>query len=379
MTKVIESWLETNIGFENAKLGLDRIILAIEAFELKTTAKIITIGGTNGKGSVSRLIAGSLAKNHSTALFTSPHLESICERFKFNDQFIDETVLFDLMKESFKDLNQKNLKLSFFEFLFFVFYRYSIRKKCDYLVLEVGLGGRFDATNSVDADISVVTSIGRDHQDYLGKTYKKILGEKMGIARTAKPLVTAFELDYLNELVALKQKDLQFFHLDVFDKNLDFKGQNTKIAKKVCELLGEEYYAVQLEEKVQHNGSFFHFYGSHNLPAVRKLVQYLKQNDYTNAFDTIFLSFSKRDPKEINQMITLYQSLGAEIILGCASHFKSMDPQDMKKLAKKNGFKFADMDKIFKSSFKTNVLVSGSNYFIGEFRRAMFRSSQSGK
>ena len=375
MSKLIESWLETNIGFENAKLGLERISEAIKVFKLKTTAKIITVAGTNGKGSVSRLIANSLSKNNTTGLFTSPHLESICERFKFNNTFIDEDVLFLKMKQSFNELNDKNLKLSFFEFLFFIFYQIAIEKDCEFLVLEVGLGGRFDATNSVNADISVVTSIGRDHQDYLGKTYKKILFEKLGIARSGKPLVSAFELKYLNELTVKHQAVVGFERIDVYRVGLDFKKQNELVAKTVCELLGKEFNAVPLDEVVEFKDSMFHFYGSHNLPAVRKLVQYLKQNVYNNDFDTIFLSFSKRDKKEINQMIALYKLLDSEIILSCAGHFKSMDPEAMKKLAKENGFKFADMDKIFLSPFKTNVLVSGSNYFIGEFKRAISRQS----
>jgi dihydrofolate synthase/folylpolyglutamate synthase len=377
MSKLIESWLETNIGFENAKLGLERINEAIKVFNLKSNAKIITIAGTNGKGSVSRLIAGSLSKTNSTGLFTSPHLESICERFKFNDQLIDEDYLFSKMKVVFSDLNQRSLELSFFEFLFFIFYIISIEKECEYLVLEVGLGGRFDATNSVDADISVVTSIGRDHQDYLGKTYKKILNEKIQITRVDKPLVCSFELEYLKQLSRDHQKQIGFKILDVYNSELNFKQQNSLIAKKVCETLGLAYVAVQLDDIVSFNGSTLHFYGSHNLPAVRKLVQYLKQNDYNNAFDTIFLSFSKRDKKEINQMITLYRLLGGEIILSSADHFKSMDPIEMKKLAKENGFKFADMDNIFLSSFKTNVLVSGSNYFIGEFKRAFSKECKS--
>jgi dihydrofolate synthase/folylpolyglutamate synthase len=373
MSKLIESWLETNIGFENAKLGLERINEAIKVFKLKTTAKIITVAGTNGKGSVSKLIANSLSKNNTTGLFTSPHLESICERFKFNDQLIDEDYLFSKMKKTFRELGEKSLELSFFEFLFFVFYIISIEKKCEYLVLEVGLGGRFDATNSVDADVSVVTSIGRDHQDYLGRTYKKILGEKIQIARPNKPLVCSFELKYLKNLTRNHQKEIGFNIFDVNNPTLNFKQQNNLIAQKVCDLLNVTYTAMHLDDTVSFKQTSFHFYGSHNLPAVRKLVQYLKQNVYNNDFNTIFLSFSKRDKKEINQMIELYRLLDCEIILSSANHFKSMDPGAMKKLAKANGFKFADMDKIFLSPFKKNVLVSGSNYFIGEFKRAISR------
>ena len=154
---------------------MERISKAINVFQLIPKAKIITVTGTNGKGSTSRLIAKSIAKSYNVSLFTSPHIHCLTERFFINNEFINSKRLLSLFENNLEELKRQNIQLSFFEFLFFTFLGEVCFKKSDFLVLEVGLGGRYDATNSVDPDISILTSLGRDHIEFFGNSYRKIL------------------------------------------------------------------------------------------------------------------------------------------------------------------------------------------------------------
>ena len=373
-SQFLESWLEETIGFENPKLGLSRINKALDTFSTTSISvsppKIITIGGTNGKGGCARLLHQTLSKKYRSALFTSPHLKCITERFigpSGSIQIDELSNLFILWK---KNLDDHKLSLSYFEFLFFIFVKWIEEQSVEFLVLEVGLGGRLDSTNSFNADISVITSIGRDHQGYLGSTYKKILTEKLGISRVDKPLITAFTSDYLMELMKSHQLDSNFIWSNIDVGSFHFEEVTALLVERIVKELG---ISISVDRKtVVFEGNFL-FYGSHNLAAVRKLVQYLNDyyyNELKGCFDMVLLSFSERDEKEIQAMIKIYKSLKTKIILTSFEHFKSASKEKIEELAKKNGLEFVHFEDIKLSSFENKkVLVSGSNYFIGCFKR----------
>lgn len=156
----------------------------------------IHIAGTNGKGSVCALLYAGLKKaDVSTAMFTSPHLVTIRERFLFDGEMISEeeflhafkTVLSFLIEEEFSSISYHP---SYFEFLFFMAMVWLRPKKPGAVILETGLGGRLDATNSIDSPVlSIITEIGFDHMEYLGNTVEKIAAEKAGIIRPGVPVV----------------------------------------------------------------------------------------------------------------------------------------------------------------------------------------------
>lgn len=157
--------------------------------------KIIHIAGTNGKGSVCAFLSSILREaGYSTAVFTSPHLLSIKERFSFNgENVIDEKFLsaFNCIKESLKVFEKEKLgHPSYFEFLFLMFMMMVKEQPSDYVILETGLGGRLDATNAVEQPlVTVLTSISLDHMEFLGNTVAKIAAEKAGIIKTNVPVV----------------------------------------------------------------------------------------------------------------------------------------------------------------------------------------------
>lgn len=145
----------------------------------------IHVGGTNGKGSVSWKIAKSLeAEGFRVGLYTSPHIWDVRERIQINGEMISKDDLQELLEPLFSN------NLSFFDLVTAAAFLYFKKKQVDWAVIEVGLGGRYDATNVIKPRIACITSIGYDHMDILGHTLEEIAWEKGGIVKEGIPLVT---------------------------------------------------------------------------------------------------------------------------------------------------------------------------------------------
>ena len=150
--------------------------------------KSIHIGGTNGKGSSSHMIASVLQEaGYKVGLYTSPHLKDFRERIKINGQEIPENFVCSFVeknKAKFEDWN-----LSFFEWTVGLCFEYFKSEKVDIAIIEVGLGGRLDSTNIIDPLMCLITNIGLDHQQFLGNTKQAIAKEKAGIIKHRVPIV----------------------------------------------------------------------------------------------------------------------------------------------------------------------------------------------
>jgi dihydrofolate synthase / folylpolyglutamate synthase len=183
-------------------LGLDRITQVAQGLQLeRQTAKVITVAGTNGKGSfIASLDALLRAHGKQVACYTSPHLIQFNERIVVNgEQASDEQLV-----QAFQQVEaaRQNISLSYFEFTTLAALLIFAQADLDFILLEVGLGGRLDAVNILAPDLAVITSIGLDHQEYLGDTRELIAKEKAGILREATPLISA-EADLLELLPSL--------------------------------------------------------------------------------------------------------------------------------------------------------------------------------
>ncbi|GAP06795.1 folylpolyglutamate /dihydrofolate synthase [Anaerolinea thermolimosa] len=152
---------------------------------------VIHVAGTKGKGSTAAMIASVLqSAGYRVGLYTSPHLQDYAERIQINRQPIDHDE-FTLLVEEIKPKVMQVERLTTFEITTALAFLYFARNKCDIGVIEVGLGGRLDATNVVDPLVSVITSLSMDHMNVLGDTLGKIAAEKAGIVKPGKPLVLA--------------------------------------------------------------------------------------------------------------------------------------------------------------------------------------------
>ena len=164
------------------------IVLAKHLGNPERKFKSIHVGGTNGKGSTSHMIASILQEaGYKVGLYTSPHLKNFTERIRINGE--------EISKDSVKDFIVKNKPfleeqgLSFFEMTVGMAFNEFANKNVDIAVVEVGLGGRLDSTNIITPEVSVITNIGLDHTQFLGETLIEIAGEKAGIIKNSVPVV----------------------------------------------------------------------------------------------------------------------------------------------------------------------------------------------
>lgn len=178
-----------NSGAEAYKPGLERITALVSALgDPQRRYSTVHVGGTNGKGSVSSLLASVFQEaGHRVGLFTSPHLVDFRERIRVNGEMITEEGVIDFI-ERYRALNL-DLEPSFFELTTAMAFDWFARCGCDYAVIEVGLGGRLDSTNIIRPVLSVITNISLDHTDLLGHTPVEIAREKAGIIKENVPVV----------------------------------------------------------------------------------------------------------------------------------------------------------------------------------------------
>src|SRR5262249_55765591 len=171
-------------------LGLDRVSDVYSRLGTKIGCPVIPVGGTNGKGSTCAMLESILrAAGYRTGLYTSPHLLRYNERVRVAGVEVSDEALAD----SFSAVEQARLvvPLTYFEFGTLAAFWLFSRAKIEAAIFEVGLGGRLDAVNIVDADCAVLTSVGIDHVEYLGATREEIGREKAGIFRSGRPAVIA--------------------------------------------------------------------------------------------------------------------------------------------------------------------------------------------
>jgi len=150
--------------------------------------KSIHIAGTNGKGSVSHMLASILQEaGYKVGLYTSPHLKDFRERIKINGKMIPESEVIQFVLEN--KIAFEKIDLSFFEFTVALNFYYFANQKVDIAIIETGLGGRLDSTNIIDPELSIITNIGFDHTNLLGNTIEKIAKEKAGIIKQNVPVI----------------------------------------------------------------------------------------------------------------------------------------------------------------------------------------------
>lgn len=205
--------------------------------------RIIHVAGTNGKGSVCAYMRNVLeTAGYTTAVFTSPHLVDIRERFLIRGQMVDKEAFLQAFLKVYNLIYRNPTPShfyhpSFFEYLFFMAMVLFADAAPDYCILETGLGGRLDATNSVaKKEISIITSIGVDHVEYLGNTLEQIAGEKAGIIQTGAPVVFADNREDISKIFREKAQGLgteaysvsrnDYAFLSFHDKTIDFSYQS---------------------------------------------------------------------------------------------------------------------------------------------------------
>ncbi len=222
-------------------------LLAAHLGNPETQLKCIHVAGTNGKGSTSHMLASVLHEaGYNVGLYTSPHLKDFRERIKINGREISENFVCEFIEKhkSFFEAND----MSFFEMSVGLAFDYFASEKVDIAIIEVGLGGRLDATNIITPLVSVITNIGLDHTQFLGNTLEAIAGEKAGIIKTNVPVVVGeytVETQPVFLAKAEEKKAPIYFASDliseVFPSDLigDYQFHNKKTVQQTIKIINE--------------------------------------------------------------------------------------------------------------------------------------------
>lgn len=304
--------------------------------------KVILVAGTNGKGSTcATLQTLLLAANKNVGFFSSPHLIKINERIKYNGKDISDEEfckIFNIIHNKFSDIN-----LSFFEYLTLIALYYYHNLPIDYAIFEVGLGGTLDATNSIDHNISIITRLGLDHEDILGKGLISIAKNKFGIIRdNNKVFHTKFpaEVQDLYE-EHIRNKHAQSFEAPVLNyhiedstypkyyitvNNKDYKlnllgkraVENTSLSIEVFKYLIKDYepYLPALQqvywscrmEKFKYKDRDIFMSGDHNPQAIQTLIDILEHFKFENLYVVIGTCLDKDTDQMIQMLKTIKNS-----------------------------------------------------------------------
>lgn len=245
----------------------------------------IHIAGTNGKGSVSHMLAAIFQQaGYKTGLYTSPHLKDFRERIKVNGEMIAKKYIIDFVKKT-KEIT-KEIEPSFFELTVAMAFEYFAKEQVDMAIIETGLGGRLDSTNIITPVLSVITNIGYDHMNILGNTLEQIASEKAGIIKDKIPVVIG------ETILETKQ---------IFIAEATKKNARIIFAEEQLEITNAEQTDSRLEVTINNYGNRIKtyitdlsgFYQQKNIRTVITAIKQLQELGYNIDENNISLALSK--------------------------------------------------------------------------------------
>jgi len=385
-----------------AKLGLENIRNLLKILgNPQNGFKSIHIAGTNGKGSVAAMISQILMEEgYKTGLYISPHLVDFRERIQIDRELISKD---DLLRigENIVGIVESGNPASFFEITTAIMFKYFAEKKIDYAVIEVGMGGRLDATNVILPEVSVITHISLDHTKILGDTVKKIAFEKAGIIKNKPTVISDYNLyDFFSDVCKKRGsklysvgKDLKYTKKgDFFDINgvlnlkdleISLEGDhqllNASTAILASYILGISENSIRKGLKktkwegrfeIVNNNPLIVFDGGHNPDGIKNTVKTMKDFDYNN----IYIVFGVLKDKDYKKMIKYLENLNGEFIFTKPNSDRALDPEELLKYGE--GTVIEDPKEAFEIAKKKAkngdaILVVGSLYLIGDIKSAI--------
>lgn len=407
------------------KLGLDNIKKLLELLnDPQKKLKFIHVAGTNGKGSTSSFIANILMEEgYKVGLFTSPYLERFNERIRINNELIPDNVLADITYKV-KLKVEKMVELGYnhpteFEIVTAISFMYFLDQNVDYVVLEVGLGGRYDSTNIIEKPlVCVITPIDMDHMNILGDTLAKIAYEKAGIIKENSLVISHYQKEEAKKVIdeVVKSKDSEITYLEenyfklkksdekgnVFDFNYkSYRFEDLKITLIGNHQMNNASLAIltilKLNEKglinirtesiingllkTKWNGRLemiksnpkFIIDGAHNLHGAKALVKALENINY----DKLILGIGMLADKDVDKVLEVLIPKADKIIITEAKLPRALNSVSLaKKIDKFNKDYFIknEINDAVNMAFKIAnnndlILFSGSLYIIGDVRK----------
>ncbi len=352
--------------------------------EWKQNFKAIHVGGTNGKGSVSHFIAGTISKKYKVGLYTSPHLQRVNERIKINGEEIKDDEL-----ESYRWLCKYNF--TYFEALTAMALKYFEERSVDYAVIEVGMGGRYDATNIVEPEITIIANVAIEHTQWLGDSVEKIAREKAGIIKGA-PVITACKgkaLEVIKRIAKEKGSEIYVegehfkwsryhngFLIESNEKyfikpkmNALYQGSNIAMAVKALELLDMEkdviiegIESVTIPARMERIGRFI-IDGAHNPAAIKALVMAMEEMK----IEPIVIFGAMKD-KDVKKMIEFLLPIAKKLIVTKARNDRAMEPEKISEFHPSIVAKNVEEAIEIAEKMDGDIAIVGSLYLAGEAR-----------
>jgi len=390
---------------------MEKLVTALDHPEKKF--KSIHIAGTNGKGSTSAFLAQILQEaGYKVGLYTSPHLVNFNERIKINGKDISGQKIVELSETIKKKVEENKIDTTFFEFTTAMAFQYFADEQVDFAVVEVGLGGRLDATSVIDPDICVITNISLEHTRVLGETKEEIANEKAAIIKENKIVVTAeideTVLDIFNSVCNQKNSSLMVLDKELKFKieNFSFNEQNFSVTGKIndtflIKMLGEyqiknaclallvanllkipidkiklgllnTFWAGRLQ--ILQKNPLVMVDGAHNLEGIKNLVKFVKKIDRKK-----ILVLGIAEDKKLEEMVSLLVPLFDQIII-TEGNFKPTPVEKLNEVVLKynqNVKMIQDSKEAVKEALKSAneedfILVSGSLYLVGDILKHKF-------
>jgi len=382
-------------GEKAYKPGLDNIKRLCDFFDNpQKKIKCIHIGGTNGKGSSSNMLASVLQEEgYKTGLYNSPHLIDFTERIKINGENCDKEFVYNFIKK-LKNL-PKDILPSFFEFTTIMAFEYFHQKNADFAIIEVGLGGRLDSTNIITPLVAAITNVELDHQNILGNTIEEIAGEKAGIIKPGISIISGDDNETVKEIIrskAIKEK-ATFIDASLLTTDLssDLKGNYQKKNIKTVLALIEELRKLNIvisdrsiEEGLLHVhqntkfiGRWFEFSKNpliicdtgHNQAG---LAYVFDQLNSINKHKHIILGFV--NDKKIDEVMNILPD-DSEFYFAKPAIHRGRPPQEYENLLVNSKISYKIFDSVQDAYLSakeecTNeemIFIGGSNFVVGEF------------
>ncbi|HEY1269179.1 MAG TPA: folylpolyglutamate synthase/dihydrofolate synthase family protein [Candidatus Binatia bacterium] len=400
-------------------LKLDRMDRALTLFDRpERSYPSFHIAGTNGKGSTAAMLHRILTlAGYRTALYTSPHITSFTERIRVRDREISEEEVVELADEIERRTAGADIRLTFFEIITVMAFVHFARRNVDVAVVEVGLGGRLDATNFVTSCVSIITTIAKDHEAYLGSELLSIAREKGGIIKPGVPLVGgrfAPEIQGLFEDTAHAKQAASYFlgrdfsasqkadgrfdysglHGALSDVSLGLAGrhQRSNAALALCALevaraefpvsvtsmregLATVFWPGRLETVLERPTVILD--GAHNEEGIKTLTAEMRERLGAKKATVVFAAMADKDWR---LMLRELSAVAGEFVLTRVAMDRSADSEEMAASARAaaaipvkaiSDARQAVLTTIQSASPEDVVLITGSLYFLGEVRSAV--------
>ena len=378
----------------------------------------VHVAGTNGKGSVSHMLAAILqTAGYKTGLYTSPHLKDFRERIKIDGEMVSQEFIIDFTQR-IKVISEK-IEPSFFEITVAMAFEYFVEQEVDIAVIETGLGGRFDSTNIITPELSVITNIGWDHMNILGDSLEKIAFEKAGIIKQNVPVIIGDVLpetekvfidiaaersavisiaadvrqainwywrkhELIVEVARKPRTDHQVYHLDLPGI---YQTKNLLTVLETCSLLQHKGWNIEepdIRTGLQHAKKLTGLHGrwevihqqpliildvAHNEDGIKMLMEHAEVTDH----DHLHIVLGVVKDKELEKILALFPRL-ADYYFTSADIPRALDARILQEKAAAlglNGGIYEDVNNaikaaVLKASKQDMILVCGSVFLVGE-------------